>query len=294
MSEQSYRFGVYWVRDDIPYAESVRKFIEQFDFRDRTQFEPLQTTNRRNKLFAFYFAPADRRMVVKISSVDPDLSRRRRAALFMTSLAKNYPRASFAGARILEQAGIPGATAVAYWTFRPDFRRMDGYYLYEEVPAQTSVYRFRESVRGEPSALERHAYERMIDEIADITRNMHDQGIRHGALELGNFLVDFGNGTPRPADEADADGPKLYLIDTDRVSRARIRQPFFKRVLDFNCLRRLDFDREGRRVFVQRYLGPDYSPGWWRLLELWRIRRFRLKKWLRGELRGSNSRLQPR
>jgi len=294
VAEQSYKHGVYCIREDVPYADAVRGFIESFDFRDRTLYEAIPTNNRRNTLYAFHFPPANRRLVVKIFSVDPALSPRRRAALFMTNLAKNYPRASFAGARILEQAGIPGARAVAYWTFRPDFQHMDGYYLYEEIPAKTSVHRFRESIRGRPSELERRAWDRMIDEIAHISRDLHEKNIRHGALELGNFLVDFGNHGARPRNEADADNARLYLIDTDRVSKARIRIPGLKRFLDLNCLRRLDFDREGRRAFVGRYLGEHYSTAWWYVLELWRLRRFRLRKWLRGEKRGSSSTLQPR
>ncbi|CAN5218159.1 hypothetical protein BH24PSE2_BH24PSE2_02920 [soil metagenome] len=294
MAEQAYRYGVYCVRSETPYADSVRQFIEQLDFRDRTQYEVISTTDRRNKLYSFFFPPASRRLVMKVSTVDPELSRWRRAALFMTSLAKNYPRASFAGAQILEKAGIPGATAVAYWTFRPDFKRLDGYYLYEEIPAQTSVHRYRMSIGESPTRFERRAFERMVDKVADIARKLHASGVRHGALELGNFLVDFGNGTSRPLDDADADDPALYLIDTDRVSKIRIRQPFIKRILDMNCLRRLDFDREGRRAFLRRYLRDDYSQGWWRVFELWRLRRFRLRRWLRGEPRGLITPLQPR
>ncbi|MGH8495135.1 MAG: lipopolysaccharide kinase InaA family protein [Gammaproteobacteria bacterium] len=294
MPEQTYQHGVYCVLDEVPYASSVRSFIETQAFRDICRCEPFATSNRRNKLYAFDFEPAGRRLVVKVSAVDPGLQWRRRASLFLTSLAKNYPRASFAGARILSEAGIPGAAAVAYWTYRPSFRRLEGYYLYEEIPARTSVHRFRVDIGAEPTARDRRAFERMVEEIAEIARALHSNGIRHGALELGNFLVDFGNGAPRPRSDEEAENPRLYLIDTDRVSKARILQPFLKRILDINCLRRLDFDRQGRRAFLRHYLGEDYSPGWEHVLELWRLRRFRLRSWLRGEPRGLTTPLQPR
>jgi len=68
----------------------------------------------------------------------------------------------------------------------------------------------------------------------------------------------------------------LYVIDTDKVSKSRIRQPFLKRMLDLKSLKPIHLDPHERRVFLKKYLKEEYSEFWLRVFEFWYQGKYRL------------------
>lgn len=283
MELQRYSHGVYCLRDELPYAQAIRQLIVHRQYATLPRAEKTANTNRRYRLHAFEFPPAGKRLMLKTAAIDPAYPLIWKLGLFGTGLVYDYTRIAFEGALTLERAGVATIRAVAYWTYRRSLFDKESHFLYEVVEAQGSVGQYQRDLGPVPTPEEQHRLSRWVEQMAHITRRLHEAGVRHGDIHGGNFLI----GSSVADDSADR---RLYLIDTDRVSRAWIRQPTIKRVLDLRCLRRLGFDEQGRRFFLRCYLGDNYRERWWWVLEFWRLRRFvprkLLKRWRRRHRKG--------
>ena len=108
----------------------------------------------------------------------------------------------------------------------------------------------------------------VIDRMADIVRRMHEHSVRHDDFGIGNFLMVIGDPTAPESDPVRR--YSVALIDTDHIYLSRLRAGKLKRFFDMRDLRRLNLDESGRRRFMQRYLGDDFSEGWWNAHMFWR------------------------
>jgi tRNA A-37 threonylcarbamoyl transferase component Bud32 len=145
--------------------------------------------------------------------------------------------------RAVAALGLPVAEPLAVgWETRGLTRRRS-WIVVAEVPAARDLAAVAADP-GTPPSLRR----RLLLELADLWRALHDRGVRHDDPNLENFLVTPGQG-----------GPKLVLIDLRRV---RLSGAPLDRVARAESLGRLyptalgtaSFSDQMR--FLRRYLGP--------------------------------------
>ncbi|HSG88975.1 MAG TPA: lipopolysaccharide core heptose(I) kinase RfaP [Pseudomonadales bacterium] len=147
----------------------------------------------------------------------------------------------------LQAARVPTPTTVAWGVRGRDPARRRSFIVTREVPTQFSLddlaRRWGELGRCEPAL--KH---RLIRQVAELTRRMHDAGINHRDLYLVHWLLP---GTPG-ADDA------LCLIDLHRA-QLRARVPRRWRVKDLGSLlfsaRVAPLTRADRLRFVRAYRG---------------------------------------
>ncbi len=266
--EEKYEHGRFFVRPDIDSHDAVQQFIKKCRFLDTNAFESVHVTNRRNKLFRVNLNGYPRPLMLKINWINPKLSFRRRAALYANNRFKNYPRRGLAGAMALEKAAVPGIWAVAYWNYKPRTMQECGYFLYEEVDAECSIAEYQLFARRDANSRQQQVFNVLVKKTAELVHQLHESCLRHGSIELGNFLVNFACGMDA-VDASAASGARLYLIDTDRITHSRVRNSTIKRIFDVRDLCRISFDRQGREYLLRSYLKDDYSDFWQRVLETW-------------------------
>ncbi len=161
-----------------------------------------------------------------------------RLDLALKSLFSSGAKRSYRGAVWLWEAGIPTIRPVAFSSCGSGFSQV-GYFIYEAIEEGVRV----SSLIGEMEEDDPERY-RLIEQMAIITRRVHDAGYRHTDIVGHNFLLVRKD-----------DGETMYLIDTDKTKKAFIisRIPFFKRFFDIRCLRRLRIDNDGIRHFLRSY-----------------------------------------
>jgi len=168
---------------------------------------------------------------------------------------------SFRTAMILREHGVVTPRPLIAWDFKDGGTPSASYYITEEIPDAITLRAILKSSKNLES--ERPA---LSAELARLVRGMHDAGILHRDLTIGNFLV-----APKPVD-----GSRIFLIDLSRaVHLGRVPLPL--RLIDLARMKLLD-------------LWPDFfaayctgRPGWkaWRPLLnflIW-LRRRRMDLW---------------
>ena len=255
---QKHESGRSFVRPGISYRDAVVRFIESRQFLESGGFESIKVNNRRNRLFRIRLEGSERPLMMKINWINPELPLTRRIALFLNNRFKNYPRQGYFGALALEHAAIPGMRAIAYWDHRPRSMQESGYFLYEEIDADCSIVEYQIFATRDASCKQQQVFNKLIERMACLVRQLHQSNLRHGSIELGNFLVGFGC----DMDAADADAAsaaRLYLIDTDRISRVKIKNTLIKTIFDIRDLCRIGVNAAGRKFLLRYYLNEKYQ-----------------------------------
>jgi hypothetical protein len=282
MRKQTYAAGTYIVRDDLSYAADVRDLITSARFQRFLSAHPDRlavAAGRRNSLYTFYFPPAGKALVMKVTRLDPQESVWRRIDWYQRRLRKDYAEVAFYGALQLEEAGIGTAKPVAYWSCGTSWWNRESYFLYEHVEART-IDSYTEEASAYPTSCGKLVLRGMIEKTIEMVRCLHAHGLRHGDIHGGNVLVSVDADGRSPDGHASASRLRLYLIDTDHVCRARVRLPLVKRFFDLRCLHCIDFHGYGRRSFLQNYLGKDHRAWWW-VLNFWSRGGFKIGDWFK-------------
>jgi tRNA A-37 threonylcarbamoyl transferase component Bud32 len=170
---------------------------------------------------------------------------------------------SFRIAMTLREAGVATPRPLIAWDRKGGGTAFESYTLTEEIPDAVTL---REVLKS-PGLFET-GRPPLLTELARLVRGMHDAGILHRDLTIGNFLV-----APKPVE-----GSRIFLIDLSRaVHLGRVPLPL--RFMDLARMKLFD-------------LWPDFfaaycagQPGWkaWQpLLNLLiRFRRWRMDFWKR-------------
>ena len=294
MRSQHYAQGHYCIREGLPFASELERYIRKLDFLGISESFRINVASqrKRHRLYVFSFAPAGFRVVMKVDTVDARYSRLRQLELRIAGLIRDGLKRSYLGSLALEQAGIPSIRPLAQWTYRRSLLSRDSYFLYEAIETDEGVKTYRDRIAQDLNP-ERYAnFTRLVEMMAQLTRRLHDAGLRHGDIVTGNFLI-FGHERDAHGELAIGDRTRLYLIDTDHIQRARISFAPIKRFFDLRCLRRLDFDDEGVRFFLRRYLGTEQAeiPC---ALRFWERGGFKLSHWIKRRGKKTYSSLNPR
>ena len=283
MHQQHYSKGQYLVRHDLAYAAQVEEFITSLAFKRHQDVQLVHPSEgrKRNTLYTFYFAPAQKHMVMKAARIDPAYSTWRRMELFLTSVFRDYNKRAYLGSIAMENAGVNTAKPVAFWTYNQTYFQRESYYMYERVNADFKMFEYQQRIGSNPTPDQRILLQHMIDKAIDMLKDLSHNGIRHGDPHVGNFLVVMLLKEGEAGIETVAQQMQLYLIDNDHVSIARVRIPWIKRVFDLKSLRRIRLDDKGRKEFLKRFLEDEYQEFWWWVIEFWAGGGFKLHRWFR-------------
>jgi len=165
---------------------------------------------------------------------------------------------SFRIAMTLWEAGVATPRPLIAWDREDGGGGPVSYYITEEIP---DVVTLRQTLKS-PGMTETER-RTLLNELARLVRGMHDAGILHRDLTIGNFLV-----APKPVD-----GDRIFIIDLSRaVHLGRIPLPL--RFMDLARMKLLDLWPE----FFERYCEgqPDWKAYRPVLNILIRIRRWRM------------------
>jgi len=166
----------------------------------------------------------------------------------------------------LRETGVSTPRPLIAWDRRDRGGGSPSYCITQEIPDAATLRELRRS----PSAfkLERAT---LLPDLARLVRGMHDAGILHRDLTIGNFLV-----SPKPIE-----GHRLFLIDLSRaVDLGRL--PLFLRFLDLARMKLLELWPDFYKAYCAGH--PEWESFWPILNVLIRLRRWKmnLKKRIKG------------
>ena len=286
--KEAYANGKIFVRADYKHADDVIRYVESGQFLNQLKVVSQgenQANRRMNQLFTLHLPFTETDMRLKIVTDNPTYRLGRRINLMVNRWFYDYGKRGFEGTLSLEAIGVPTYRAIGYWTYWRTMWMVDSYFLYEDEPADMTVFEFRRAVEsGElPDALKK-VVPRMHREMARITRKLHDNGLRHGDIVEHNFLVTFLS----PLQEAVVNF-ELHLIDNDHVRRGMPQIPLLKQIHDMRCLRRLRLSPDkSARDFLQEYLGKAYNSFWLAVYRYYNSEWHRPVRHLRHRFRSSD------
>lgn len=174
---------------------------------------------------------------------------------------------TFRIAMVLREAGVATPRPLIAWESSSYGPGTQGCYISEEIPEAVTFRQWLKSSKApEP---ERAA---LLTELARLVRGMHDAGVWHRDLTIGNFLV-----VPKPFE-----GNRIFLIDLSRaVNLGRV--PILLRFLD---LARMKLGDLWPDCFEAYCLGHPEWKSWRPVLDslIW-LRRRKMEMWKRLKTR---------
>ena len=168
---------------------------------------------------------------------------------------------SFRIAMTLRDAGVATPRPLIAWESSGLAQANQGYYITDEIPeAVTLRQRLKSTHLPEPEITS------LTRELARLVRGMHDAGVFHRDLTIGNFLV-----APKPFE-----GNRIFLIDLSRAVHLR-HVPLPLRLMDLARMKLFDL----WPTFFEAYCvgHPDWIA-WQPVLKiLIRMRRWKMDRW---------------
>ena len=172
---------------------------------------------------------------------------------------------SFRIAVHLREAGVSTPRPLIAFESAESHRPSAGYYITEDISDSITL---REHLRNRPPGRDPGP---LLERLSSLVRGLHDAGVFHRDLTIGNFLV-------RPEHE-DSDGP--WLIDLSRALQLK-RMPIWIRLMD---LARIKLPGQEAAFFKAYCKGRPEWLRWAPLLRVligWRRRRMDLWKAIKG------------
>lgn len=273
-----------WIAEPDTKPEQIVLFLAEALFKEGME-GAQRIINRSNELVLnvkldrmaraghemLFFSFKGVRYVMKLFADTKGHSLGRRLEFYLLNLLRDPALKSYQGARLLQQAGIPVICPVACLTGWEGFKRK-GVFIYLEQQADATLADWYHS--GASDSLQRAVFIKL----AELVKVMDLHHLRQTDFTKGNVLISF---SPETSDVS------LCLIDTDDVYKRNI--DWLPKSLQvrakFWFLRRLRPDEVMSRVFLQAYLGHDFSE---EVLRQWLVIResnFNPLKALRRKLR---------
>ncbi|MBI3811911.1 MAG: hypothetical protein HY283_06875 [Nitrospirae bacterium] len=210
---------------------------------------------RPNRVFSMKLPTEDRAVVVK------QFGWRSVIHKLVRPLTGSKAIRSFRIAMTLREAGVATPRPLIAWDRKGGGTAFESYYISEEIPDAVTLRQILKS-HG-MIEIERGT---LLTELARLVRGMHDAGILHRDLTIGNFLV-----APKPVD-----GNRIFIIDLSR-SVQLVRVPLLIRFMDLARMKLGDFWPEFFEAYCEGH--PDWKA-WRPLLNfLIRLRRWKMDFW---------------
>ena len=284
--EKRYENGRLFVRPDLDCRGGLEAYISRKEFLCLPEHCHLDTNNKRYRVYSFFLPEADRDVILKVSWANPEYGWGRRMNIRVIQLLKNYARIAFKGALALDRIGIRTIRPLAYWQHRKSWCDVESYFLYEKLPAESTVLDLVQAAGDAPTASQQAKLHAVIDRTAALVRRLHDHGLRHDDVAMGNFLIEVRDSSAGESDPARRYG--VAVIDTDHIHWSGLKTGARKRFFDLRDLRRLNLREADCRRFLEEYLGDAFNERWWRVYLFWRKwGKHPIRSWLRsrgGEL----------
>ena len=225
-------------------ANSLWTWLEAQSTFPPADSEMLPVENRRNQVFrlAIPELPGGESLMLKRHWLNPVAPPWQRFNDWVAHFIRDTMRNAFFGTRALQEAGIDTLEPLAWWSHHVRLGVKDSYFLYRPVPCDFSVRDVMIRLRADRNSERREQFGKLVESIGHILRRMHDQGLRHHDVALGNWLVAEENGER-----------KIYLIDNDRVTRTWVTLAGIRRRRDRHSMRRLRLEPAMRTRFLEAY-----------------------------------------
>lgn len=245
----------------IPELEPHLDFFVR-EFHRWSAAQPVKIfLERPNRVFSVKLPMEDRAVVVK------EFGWRSAIHKLARPLTGSKAIRSFRIAMTLREAGVATPRPLIAWDRKGGGTAFESYYISEEIPDAVTLRQILKSpgmIETEKSAL--------LTELARLVRGMHDAGVLHRDLTIGNFLV-----APKPVD-----GNRIFIIDLSRsVHLGRV--PLLLRFMDLARMKLGDLWPE----FFEAYCEGHSDWRAWRpllrALVWWRRRRMDLWKKIKGQ-----------
>ncbi len=277
--------GVYAIAPNISDKDQLLSWIQKKDYEgficDENRL--IRHTRKRNKLFSFQHPIIDKRVILKVSTIDNQYKLSRRFNLHISTMLNDYNFRAFTGACFLHANNISCPAPIAYWNEKKFFLVTKSYYLYEKVEAQDSAHSFTQKLL----TLEKSSYEEILhilaEKIIQIIQNIHSAGFRQGDPHPGNFLISNLEKEITQLSPKDVTQAKLSIIDLDKFSISRLKIASLQRFFDIRCLRRCTLGNLNQQDMLKIYLKENYTNTWAAVLSFWMFGGFNFTKWFKSD-----------
>jgi hypothetical protein len=245
--------GTLVIRGVRPLSVWVETFVRRRAYEHLSDDKRIQTRNKRYRLWTVAAGEEQTPCILKMGWVNPVYPFLRRICVFVSQHLSVTGAKAFRGARWLHAAGIESVAPLAWWTDRRRFLDPRHFFLYYRIEADGNAKEVLDALSADdPRRGE------LVDALSQTVKRLFDSGMRHEDLAIGNFLVKRESGSWR-----------VWLIDTDSVSRAHVFSGRAKLFWDLRCLRRLNLTGDERDRFLRSVLNTYDSPRMRKLLIFW-------------------------
>lgn len=253
---ERYDRGRYTLHPDASLQGPLREFIQQHRFHDVAGATNIQSRNRQHRVYSFHFDGLRKDVIVKVYWVNPAYSLRRRTERRISLLLKDRARRAFVAALDLQDNEIDTFTPMATWSYRKRTGLVEHYLMYERIPAKGRLEEYINRLDAGNPKTDPETESRLIQSSAELVARMHRKRFLHGDLATINFLVLETNG--------------VAVIDLDRVTRNRLPTTLLRKLYCLWSLRSVSLPVPQSRLFLEAYLGPEFSEPRWRLARCFR------------------------
>ncbi|HUT37317.1 MAG TPA: lipopolysaccharide kinase InaA family protein [Planctomycetota bacterium] len=126
------------------------------------------------------------------------------------------PQIEWAASHRVLALGIPASHAIAVGRPSPPSDTLEGYLVIEVLPDITTLGSYLRTLAAAPDSDPRAAARRVLHELAAFVRRLHDRGVSHHDLHLGNILA---RASAPSADQ------RFLIVDLHRIRAGRPPSP---------------------------------------------------------------------
>lgn len=277
---KTYPAGKYVLHPDYKDNQLLRIWIEQSRFTDYESalYQMSEHARQRNFLYQFQLDAVGKEVILKVSDHSQYKKWYRRLNQWLVSPFKNYSLSAYYGSIGLQKINIDSINVIAYWTQQNNSKK--SYLLYEKVNASMTAADLCTRINAEhPHAIS--IIQAIAERLANITRTIHAQNMRHGDPHAGNFLLttpvlDITELTVERIAELN-----FILIDLDKTCFSRQKKGSLKTLADLRDLRRFRVANIEGIDCLQYYLGTPPSNMQKATLRFWMRGGFNFYKWFK-------------
>ena len=275
-----YSAGEYVIHPDYKDNQLLRAWIEQSRFKEFEipQYQMPQHARQRNFLYHFTLEAINKEVILKVSDYSRYQKWYRRLNQWLVSPFKDYSLNAYYGSIGLQTINIDSMHVLGYWTQQNSSKK--SYLLYEKIPATMTAAELCMKLDAEHPQAD-PIIQAITRKLAHITRDMHDNNMRHGDPHAGNFLLATPVERITDLTEASATNLTFTLIDLDKTCFSRCKKGLCKQLADLRDLRRFRVHTIEGIECLPYYLGHHPSNLQKVILKFWMRGGFNIYKWFK-------------
>ena len=268
-------------------SEALKNWIENREFEkyESTEYElNCEFSRRNNNIYKFMLTDIDRQVIMKVKYINKRYKWNRQFELILKHYLRDANHTAF---RCCEKAHAHNLAPepLAYWKKRDSLTQVRSYFLCQYVDGFSGEKIYEKLAKAEN--MNSNKKKALIKQkIISALQSLHRHGIRHGDISLYNILISVDN-------IDDLSNARVYFIDYDRSSLTKIKYPvFIRRFFDLRDVCTIAIDNTSHYDMLRLYLGGDYHPYWYGVLNFWRWGGFNPLKWRNPDTRQSRKHMK--